>query len=40
VAAVTSGGGLDSTLVLVAIAVISIPLLLVMALVATVLTRR
>jgi hypothetical protein len=40
VAAVTSVGGLDSTLVLVAIAVISIPLLLVMALVATVLTRR
>jgi 7-cyano-7-deazaguanine synthase in queuosine biosynthesis len=35
-----SSGGIDSTLVLIAVAVISIPLLLVMALVATVLTRR
>ena len=36
----SSDGGLDSTLVLIAVGVISIPLLLVMALVATVLTRR
>jgi hypothetical protein len=39
-AAVASESGLDSTLVLIAIAVLSIPLLIVMALVATVLTRR
>jgi len=39
-AAGVASDGLDSTLVLIAIAVLAIPLLVVMALVATVLTRR
>jgi len=34
------GNGIDSTILLLGIAIVSIPLLIVMALVATVLTRR
>jgi len=39
-AVAVSGSGLDSTILLIGIAAVSIPLLIVMALLATVLTRR